>query len=230
MSYKEIIDNVSNIEDLDNVTILKTLKDFEKYIIKNSKPGPKGDTGVTPNITATATTLPAGSEASVTKSGTAENPAFAFGIPKGDKGDKGEKGEKGDKGDTGGQMITTINATFQEQSDVAYTLSDIHNNLESAVYIILPYLKSGAFSSFKLYDGVDNILTSIGGSDIIIFVNKKQLNPGIIDLSQCNIIILGSTYFQKSFAKQNFNNNQGFSNPSTANQLVFQKICDILVD
>ena len=54
--------------------------------------GDKGDTGVTPNITATATTLPAGSSATVTKSGTAENPAFAFGIPKGDKGDKGDAG------------------------------------------------------------------------------------------------------------------------------------------
>ena len=54
--------------------------------------GDKGDTGATPNITATATTLPAGSSATVTKSGTAENPAFAFGIPKGDKGDKGDAG------------------------------------------------------------------------------------------------------------------------------------------
>ena len=60
--------------------------------------GEKGDTGVTPNITATATTLPAGSSATVTKSGTAENPAFAFGIPKGDKGDKGEKGDQGESG------------------------------------------------------------------------------------------------------------------------------------
>lgn len=60
--------------------------------------GDKGDTGATPNITATATTLPAGSSATVTKSGTAENPAFAFGIPKGDKGEKGEKGDKGESG------------------------------------------------------------------------------------------------------------------------------------
>ena len=60
--------------------------------------GDKGDTGATPNITATATTLPAGSSATVTKSGTAENPAFAFGIPKGDKGDKGEKGDRGESG------------------------------------------------------------------------------------------------------------------------------------
>ena len=32
MSYKEIIDNVSNIEDLDNVTILKVLEKFSKTI------------------------------------------------------------------------------------------------------------------------------------------------------------------------------------------------------
>ena len=74
--------------------------------------GDKGDTGVTPNITATATTLPAGSSATVTKSGTAENPAFAFGIPKGEKGDKGEKGEKGDSGtvvSVNGEEKTSIN-------------------------------------------------------------------------------------------------------------------------
>ncbi len=51
--------------------------------------GDKGNTGATPVITATATTLSAGSSATVTKSGTAENPTFAFGIPKGDKGDTG---------------------------------------------------------------------------------------------------------------------------------------------
>ena len=72
------------------VTNIGTNKDavFNFGIPKGEK-GDKGDTGVTPNITATATTLPAGSSATVTKSGTAENPAFAFGIPKGDKGDSG---------------------------------------------------------------------------------------------------------------------------------------------
>lgn len=54
--------------------------------------GPKGETGdtgqdgITPNIQiGTVTTLEAGSEATVTQSGTAENPIFNFGIPKGDK-------------------------------------------------------------------------------------------------------------------------------------------------
>lgn len=56
---------------------------------------------IVPNIQVTATTLEAGSQATVTKEGTNENPTFKFGIPKGDKGEKGDAGEKGDKGDKG---------------------------------------------------------------------------------------------------------------------------------
>ena len=54
--------------------------------------GIRGKDGATPNITVSATTLAAGSSATVTKSGTAENPVFTFGIPKGDKGDTGASG------------------------------------------------------------------------------------------------------------------------------------------
>ena len=43
----------------------------------------------------------AGTAASVTQSGTAENPMVEFTIPQGMKGDTGEKGEKGEKGDPG---------------------------------------------------------------------------------------------------------------------------------
>lgn len=47
----------------------------------------KGDTGDTPDIEiGTTQTLPAGSSATVTKSGTTENPVFSFGIPQGLRG------------------------------------------------------------------------------------------------------------------------------------------------
>lgn len=46
--------------------------------------GEKGENGITPNITiGKVTTLDAGQQATVTKEGTAENPIFNFGIPKG---------------------------------------------------------------------------------------------------------------------------------------------------
>jgi hypothetical protein len=63
--------------------------------------GSPGATGATPRFTVTAVTGEAGTAASVTQSGTAENPMVEFTIPQGMKGDTGEKGEKGEKGDPG---------------------------------------------------------------------------------------------------------------------------------
>lgn len=62
---------------------------------------------MTPEVSAAATTLEAGSQATVTVTGDKTAPIFTFGVPKGEKGDKGDtgevgpKGDKGDKGDTG---------------------------------------------------------------------------------------------------------------------------------
>lgn len=53
-------------------------------------PGAKGDTGATPDIQiGTVTTLPAGSDATASMSGTAENPLLNLGIPKGADGASG---------------------------------------------------------------------------------------------------------------------------------------------
>ena len=60
--------------------------------------GPKGDTGATgatPNITASATTIAPGSQATVTKGGTAEAPTLTFGIPQGMQGETGPQGNPG---------------------------------------------------------------------------------------------------------------------------------------
>ena len=55
--------------------------------------------GATPRFTVTAVTGEAGTAASVTQSGTAENPMVEFTIPQGVRGDTGATGEKGEKGD-----------------------------------------------------------------------------------------------------------------------------------
>ena len=78
------------------------------------------DSGVDASITitvGTTTTLPAGSSATVTNSGTATDPVFNFGIPKGDKGDKGDTGAQGIPGvgsvvyDPDEELITFIPVT-----------------------------------------------------------------------------------------------------------------------
>lgn len=63
--------------------------------------GPAGKDGVTPVISVLATTLEAGSEATVSKSGSDKAPTFTFGIPKGLTGDTGPKGDTGPQGEPG---------------------------------------------------------------------------------------------------------------------------------
>ena len=54
----------------------------------DGSPGAKGDTGATPNLQiGTVTTLPAGSDATASMGGTAENPLLNLGIPKGADGE-----------------------------------------------------------------------------------------------------------------------------------------------
>lgn len=67
----------------------------------HGRDGSPGATGATPRFTVTAVTGEAGTAASVTQSGTAENPMVEFTIPQGMKGDTGAQGEKGEKGDPG---------------------------------------------------------------------------------------------------------------------------------
>ena len=57
---------------------------------KDGSPGAKGDPGATPNLQiGTVTTLPAGSDATASVSGTTENPLLNLGIPKGADGSGG---------------------------------------------------------------------------------------------------------------------------------------------
>ena len=86
--------------------------------------GDKGDNGVTPVITATASVgqTTGNATVTVTKTGGETNPAFNFAFTglKGERGEKGQAGAKGEKGDTGATGATgatpdiTINATVNE--------------------------------------------------------------------------------------------------------------------
>ena len=74
-----------SVSFVDNIVGGKT---YKKFKFENLK-GATGATGATPNISANATTLPAGSSATVSVTGTTENPVLNFGIPKGADGEGG---------------------------------------------------------------------------------------------------------------------------------------------
>lgn len=70
--------------------IIKAKNGTTSANVMNGTQGPKGDTGATPDIQiGTVTTLPAGSDATASMSGTAENPLLNLGIPKGADGASG---------------------------------------------------------------------------------------------------------------------------------------------
>lgn len=87
--------------------------------------GSPGATGATPRFTVTAVTGEAGTAASVTQSGTAENPMVEFTIPQGMKGDTGEKGEKGDPGKDAPQEAILYTAQTLEDAQKAQARKNI---------------------------------------------------------------------------------------------------------
>ena len=87
--------------------------------------GSPGATGATPRFTVTAVTGEAGTAASVTQSGTAENPMVEFTIPQGMKGDTGEKGEKGEPGKDAPQEVVRYTAQTLDDAQKAQARENI---------------------------------------------------------------------------------------------------------
>ena len=87
--------------------------------------GSPGATGATPRFTVTAVTGEAGTAASVTQTGTAENPMVEFTIPQGMKGDTGEKGEKGDPGKDAPQEVVLYTAQTLDDAQKAQARENI---------------------------------------------------------------------------------------------------------
>lgn len=87
--------------------------------------GSPGATGATPRFTVTAVTGAAGTAASVTQSGTAENPMVEFTIPQGMKGDTGATGEKGDPGKDAPQEVVMYTAQTLNDAQKAQARENI---------------------------------------------------------------------------------------------------------
>lgn len=142
--------------------------------------GIKGETGATPIIKiGVVTTLEPNEEASVSRSGTDEEPIFNFGIPRGLKGDKGDKGDTGEKGEQGipgkdGEVIQ------QEEIDKLQSeIDDLEGILDKETSTgtnTLSYDKSKAYKVFEgVYEGNEYQETTKG---INIFTNDLSIGRG----------------------------------------------------
>lgn len=224
---------------IDTYTITFNDATTSTFQVTNGAKGDKGDTGATPNITATATTLPAGSSATVTKSGTAENPAFAFGIPKGDKGDKGEKGDSGTVISVAGEEKTSINTdtTPTANSQNLVTSGGVHDypavtfaeseRQKSKNLLDNSTLKTGAY----LYaDGTYQNLT-----DYVTFDPISVIPNSTITVSCPNFVSVGSSgfvFFKDGVFVSGLDGNVLTATvPATANQVIYNfNMTDITLD
>lgn len=107
--------------------------------VNGVKPGPDGSVvvdAVPPSITAKATTLPAGQNATVVKGGTDKAPIFTFNIPKGDKGDRGVTGIRGTQWYSGAAMTgTSTTPTIFDNSGLTSSLvGDYYLNTSTGFY------------------------------------------------------------------------------------------------
>ena len=171
--------------------------------------GSPGATGATPRFTVTAVTGEAGTAASVTQSGTAENPMVEFTIPRGEKGEKGDPGSHevvlytaqtlSDAQKTqarvniGAADAATVNQLKDEKINKidALTLEEIEastslvDKIASALALknVNDYLKTAIYSAKRGVNSADNksVLVKVPMDSISIFLwhDRTGLKGGI---------------------------------------------------
>lgn len=110
--------------------------------------GPKGDTGATPQMTINVATGEPGTQASVSQSGTAENPVINLTIPRGDTGDIGALTINGRAPDASGAVTLEASDIGYGDSDVGSSLSQLKDDIGDAwvsgkTYAVGDYCISG---------------------------------------------------------------------------------------
>lgn len=160
------IEKTSTSGNVDTYTITFTNQTTSTFTVTN---GTNGKDGVTPNIQiGTVDTLPAGSQATATITGTTENPLLNLGIP---------------QGETGG--TTNYNDLENKPQINGVELS----GNESGNDIGLVNVQQGIENAGKVLgidqDGLVVPVENAGASDNIIYKDvAKQLNPNITDSFQ----------------------------------------------
>ena len=118
-------------------------------------PGPQGtpgSSGAAATIAVgTTTTLPAGSSATVSNSGTSSAAVFNFAIPQGAQGIQGIQGIQGVQGPAGVNTWGSITGSISSQTDLQSALNGKYSTSNPAGYItssaLTPYLLSSTASS-----------------------------------------------------------------------------------
>lgn len=148
--------------------------------------GSPGATGATPRFTVTAVTGEAGTAASVTQSGTAENPMVEFTIPQGMKGDTGATGEKGEKGDPGKDAPQeAVLYTVQTLSDAQKTQARVNIGAADAATVSSLKTEKVAYSDALTLEEIEastDLTGKVASADSAKDINTVVSTMGAISL------------------------------------------------
>ena len=142
------------------------------YHNKVGPQGPQGEPGPTPQISMNVSTGNPGTSASVSITGTAENPVINLTVPRGDTGKTGSTGPKGDTGNSGVYIGTSqptdsnINVWIDSDGEPTEVIDD--------------FAREGIG---KLKDDIDNLSVSGKGEDMTCFFDKAQ-SSNLFDKTQ----------------------------------------------
>ena len=127
--------------------------------------GPKGDIGITPNITiGTVSTLEPGQNATVTKRGSKEEPIFDFGIPKGQAG-------------TGGGSIDTSQFATKQDLEGKASVNHLHPGyaLDDHDHNDLYYPKNEVYTKVEADIKIVEEILNLGKPDLSGYATKEEL-------------------------------------------------------
>ena len=170
--------------------------------------GPQGSPGITPNIQiGTVTTLPAGSDATASMGGTAENPVLNLGIPQGADGSGGSGGTDLSLGVTGAAVgqIAKITAVDADGKPTAWSPVDMPSGGGDGWELLkaITTEEAVAFLNFDLGKECSEVCVFISGKWITGLTNPFVVinmcsNDSYSEIGQTNVV-----YETKSF----YNNN-----------------------
>lgn len=104
-----------------------------------------------PSISVSATTLAAGSSATVTKTGTNSSPVFTFGIPQGAKGEKGDKGATGPQGPAGTGFTPVVTAGSVNSYKSTESHQGSNGGYSYTYYVHVPSFTVNAYGQVTKY-------------------------------------------------------------------------------
>lgn len=173
--------------------------------------GAIGPTGATPDISVQVSSLPAGSEPTVSVSGTPEAPVISLGIPAGQKGDPGTPGTNGTDGQTPNITIGTVE-TLPAGSSVTAAITGQTPNLvlnlgipQGAAGAGLPPTDTAAAGDVPTWSGESVVWApQAGGSaevlmDITLDADASIVKGLTITLDDLKVLIRKYTTIQMSY-------------------------------